>query len=134
MTYTWWIRRLRCSSQGNVEFVFHSLHRRRIFDTPGASAELISGKSSKIDYEMLQTQNRFTLNFPLGTLASVCIHVIVLALLIFGLPQSRLEPKEPEAIQVELVPPKEKPLLTPWNNWIWCWYTSKRRTKRGMVP
>lgn len=57
---------------------------------------------------MLQTLNRFTLKFTLGTLASVFTHAIILALLIVGLPQSRLESEEPKSIQVELVPPKEK--------------------------
>ena len=42
-----------------------------------------------------------------GVLASVAAHVLVIALLIFGLPLPQFEPQQPEAIAVELVPPPE---------------------------
>lgn len=42
-----------------------------------------------------------------GIPASVAAHVLVIALLVFGLPLPELEPQQPEAVAVELVPPPE---------------------------
>lgn len=56
---------------------------------------------------MLQTLKRFTQKIPLGAVASVFAHVVILALLVFGLPDLTLEPEEPEIIQVALVLPEE---------------------------
>jgi len=42
-----------------------------------------------------------------GVPASVAAHVLVIALLLFGLPLPQFEPPQPEAIAVELVPPPE---------------------------
>lgn len=52
---------------------------------------------------------RFALVFNAGALASIFIHAIILAPLVFGLPQLTLKPEEPEAVEVELAPPEEKP-------------------------
>lgn len=56
---------------------------------------------------MLQTLKRFTQKIPLGAVASIFVHVVILALLVFGLPDLTLEPEEPEVIQVALVLPEE---------------------------
>lgn len=56
---------------------------------------------------MLQTLKRLTPKIPLGAVASVLAHVVILALLVFGLPDLTLEPEEPEVIQVALVLPEE---------------------------
>lgn len=60
---------------------------------------------------MLQTLKRFVQKIPLGVVASVLVHAVILALLVFGLPDLTLEPEEPEVIQVALVVPEEA--LTP---------------------
>jgi hypothetical protein len=68
---------------------------------------LFSGEPRYIDFAMLQTLKRFTRKITSGAVASAFTHAIILALLVFGLPQLRLEPDEPEAIQVQLVLPEE---------------------------
>ena len=51
-------------------------------------------------------QSRWTLRW--GAPASVAVHALILALLVFGLPQPMWDkPEEPEAVNVELVPPPE---------------------------
>ena len=68
---------------------------------------------------MLQMLNRVALVFSVGTLASFTAHAVLLAVLVFGLPELRLEPEEPETIQVELeLPPpptseEEEPEVEP---------------------
>lgn len=57
---------------------------------------------------MLQTLKKFTQTISLGAVASAFIHVIILILLVFGLPQLKLESEELEIIQVELVLPEEE--------------------------
>lgn len=56
---------------------------------------------------MLQTLKRLTPKIPLGAVASVLVHAVILALVVFGLPDLTLEPEEPEVIQVALVVPEE---------------------------
>ncbi len=56
---------------------------------------------------MLQTLKRFTQKITAGAVASAFLHAIILALLVFGLPQLRMESEEPAAIQVQLVIPQE---------------------------
>ena len=48
-----------------------------------------------------------------GTLLSVLIHVLVLAVLIVDVPHAMPEPEKPKAIQVELLPPKKKAKAKP---------------------
>lgn len=62
-----------------------------------------SGKPHYIDFAMLQTLKRFMPKITPGVFVSAFIHAIILALLVFGLPQLRWETEEPEAIQVQLV-------------------------------
>ena len=56
---------------------------------------------------MLQKPNSFRLKFTSGSVASVALHVFVLAFIAIDLPELRAEPDEPEAIQVELVQPAQ---------------------------
>lgn len=56
---------------------------------------------------MLQTLKQLTQKIPVGAVASVLVHAVILALLVFGLPDLTLEPEEPEVIQVALVVPEE---------------------------
>ncbi len=56
---------------------------------------------------MLQTLKRFKQTITLGGFVSIVIHAVLLALLVFGLPQLRLDPGEPEVVRVELVLPEE---------------------------
>lgn len=64
---------------------------------------------------MLQALNRFTLTITMGAVFSASTHAIMLAVLVFGLPELKLEPEEPETIEVELVLPQEEapPLQVP---------------------
>lgn len=64
---------------------------------------------------MLQALNRFTLTITMGAVFSASTHAIMLAVLVFGLPELKLEPEEPETIEVELVLPQEEapPLEVP---------------------
>ena len=57
--------------------------------------------------EAPETSARMTRKFDWGIPASVSVHAIVLALLIFGLPHLPHKPDEPKAVNVELVPPPE---------------------------
>ncbi|MGI9364211.1 MAG: DUF930 domain-containing protein [Rhizobiaceae bacterium] len=52
---------------------------------------------------MSQTDDKTKSQLTSGTVVSVSIHAVVLAFLIFGLPESRLETQEPESIEVEIV-------------------------------
>ncbi|MEM6586735.1 MAG: DUF930 domain-containing protein [Pseudomonadota bacterium] len=56
---------------------------------------------------MPQKPNSFPLKFTSGSVASVALHVFVLAFIAIDLPVLRAEPDEPEAIQVELVQPAQ---------------------------
>ncbi|WP_370322353.1 DUF930 domain-containing protein [Oricola sp.] len=56
---------------------------------------------------MQQTSEKPARKVSWGVPASVAAHVLVIALLIFGLPLPQVEPEQPEAIAVELVPPPE---------------------------
>ncbi|MCG6858419.1 MAG: hypothetical protein LJE67_10165, partial [Salaquimonas sp.] len=56
---------------------------------------------------MQQTIEKAVLKFDWGIPASVGAHALVLALLVFGLPQFHHTPDEPKAIDVALVPPPE---------------------------
>lgn len=53
--------------------------------------------------QMSQTDDKTKTQLTSGTVVSVSVHVVVLALLIFGLPESRLKPQEPDSIEVEIV-------------------------------
>ena len=56
---------------------------------------------------MQQTSEKPARKVSWGVPASVAAHVLVIALLIFGLPLPQVEPEQPEAIAIELVPPPE---------------------------
>jgi hypothetical protein len=56
---------------------------------------------------MLQAAERMAVNFKAGAFASIFAHAIVVALFVFDLPQLT-EPENHDAIEVELVPPKER--------------------------
>jgi hypothetical protein len=57
---------------------------------------------------MRQTLNKLALPFSMGVLASFLIHGILVSVLVVGLPIPDWVSEEPEAIEVELVPPPEK--------------------------
>ncbi|MEX3009286.1 DUF930 domain-containing protein [Hoeflea sp. TYP-13] len=59
---------------------------------------------------MLRTVKRFSQKITPGAVASAIMHAIILTLLIFGLPQARMEAEGPEAIQIQLVHPEEDAL------------------------
>lgn len=56
---------------------------------------------------------RFAFVLNAGVLASILIHALILAPLIFGFPELTLKPEEPQAVEVELVAPEEKPKPEP---------------------
>jgi len=56
---------------------------------------------------MQQTSEQPARKVNWGVPASVAAHVLIVALLIFGLPLPQFEPQQPEAIAIELVPPPE---------------------------
>lgn len=56
---------------------------------------------------MQETSEKPVRKVSWGVPASVAAHVLVIALLVFGLPLPQFEPQKPEAIVVELVPPPE---------------------------
>ncbi len=56
---------------------------------------------------------RFAIVFNLGAFASILMHALILAPMVFGFPQLTLKPEEPEAVEVELAPPQEKPKPEP---------------------
>lgn len=56
---------------------------------------------------MRQTTDKATRTWRWGASASVAVHVLIVALLVFGLPLPEMTPDEPDAIAVELVPPPE---------------------------
>ena len=57
---------------------------------------------------MRQTLNKLALPFSMGVLASILVHGIIVSVLVVGLSIPEWETEEPEAIEVELVPPPEK--------------------------
>ncbi len=56
---------------------------------------------------MRQTGNNATWTWRWGVSASIAVHALIVALIVFGLPLPELTPDEPDAIAVELVPPPE---------------------------
>ena len=58
---------------------------------------------------MPPSDDSFRAQLTSGTFVSVLLHAVVLAVLIFGLPESRLKPHEPDSIEVEIVKPPEPP-------------------------